>query len=115
MKRIMITGLTLSLISIFLSSCATKNILEKINICDDSAQEQISADQKKIKALKKQIAAAEKNKEDLSNQIENLKKEISEKDTAISIQGKIIGLLDDTDQTLQKSIENQIGKNNGIN
>jgi len=47
----------------------------------------------------------------LSDQIIQLKNEISEKEAMISIQGKVIGLLDDSEQTLQKSIEAQV-KNN---
>ena len=47
----------------------------------------------------------------LSDQIIQLKNEINEKEAIISVQGKVIGLLDDSEQTLQKSIEAQV-KNN---
>lgn len=44
----------------------------------------------------------------LTEEIETLRKEIDEKEAIISLQGKVIGLLDDADQTLQKTIEAQL-------
>ena len=41
-------------------------------------------------------------------QIGSLKGKLDQKDALISIQGKVIGLLDDADQSLQKSIEDQL-------
>ena len=41
-------------------------------------------------------------------QIGTLKTKLDEKDALITIQGKVIGLLDDADHTLQKSIEEQL-------
>ncbi len=62
--------------------------------------------------LNEQIVELQQEIEDtetvLNAQILQLKKEIDEKDNIISIQGKVIGLLDDADKTLQKSIEDQI-------
>ena len=43
----------------------------------------------------------------LTEEIDELRKELEEKEALISIQSKVIGLLDDADQTLQKSIEEQ--------
>ncbi len=47
----------------------------------------------------------------LTEEIQALKKEINEQEMIISIQGKVIGLLDDADNTLQKSIQTQIEEN----
>lgn len=44
----------------------------------------------------------------LTEEIEALRKEIDEQEALISIQGKFIGLLDDADQTLQKTIDEQV-------
>ena len=44
----------------------------------------------------------------LTEEIDELRKELQEKEALISIQSKVIGLLDDTEQTLQKSIEEQL-------
>lgn len=41
-------------------------------------------------------------------QIGTLKNELDKKEALISVQGKVIGLLDDADQTLQKSINDQL-------
>lgn len=62
-----------------------------------------------------QIAALQEEFEEqqltLTEEVQTLKKEISEKEMIISIQGKVIGLLDDADNTLQKSIQTQIEEN----
>ena len=44
----------------------------------------------------------------LTEEIDELRKQLEEKEALISIQSKVIGLLDDADQTLQKSIEEQL-------
>lgn len=44
----------------------------------------------------------------LIEEMGKLRKELEEKEALISIQSKVIGLLDDADQTLQKSIEEQL-------
>ena len=44
----------------------------------------------------------------LTEEIEVLRKEIDEQEELISIQSRVIGLLDDADRTLQKSIEDQL-------
>lgn len=43
-----------------------------------------------------------------NHQIGTLKTELDRKAALITIQGKVIGLLDDADQTLQKSIDDQL-------
>lgn len=43
-----------------------------------------------------------------NHQIWALKNELDGKEALITIQGRVIGLLDDADQTLQKSIEDQL-------
>jgi len=47
----------------------------------------------------------------LTEEIEALKNELSEQEMIISVQGKVIGLLDDADKSLQKSIKAQIEEN----
>lgn len=56
-----------------------------------------------------ELRTAYENKEASYNlQIGTLKSKLDEKDALITIQGKVIGLLDDADHTLQKSIEEQL-------
>ncbi len=66
----------------------------------------------KIKELSQVLQDAEEKKKKLEDQIKTLGKTIQEKETVISIQGKVIKLLDDSEQTLQKSIEAQIAAQN---
>ena len=44
----------------------------------------------------------------LTEEIDALRKEIDEKEAIITLQSKVIGLLDDADQTLQKTIDEQV-------
>ncbi len=44
----------------------------------------------------------------LIEEIETLREEMDEKEAIITLQSKVIGLLDDEDQTLQKTIEAQL-------
>ncbi|SDP30493.1 hypothetical protein [Desulforhopalus singaporensis] len=110
MKRTIATGLTFFILTILVSSCTSTPILKTLNIDNPRQQEQITADSKTIKALRTKLAAAREKEAALSDEIGRLKDEIDEKQTVISIQGKVIGLLDDGEQTLQKSIEAQIKK-----
>ncbi|MEJ2133961.1 MAG: hypothetical protein P8X86_01800 [Desulfofustis sp.] len=59
-------------------------------------------------ALNEQIAELQKELSERELVIEALRRELNEQEELISIQGKVIGLLDDADQTLQKSIEEQV-------
>ena len=78
--------------------------------------EQVATLEKKIgesdAALSSQITKLRKDlyrrETALIEEIGKLRKELEEKEALISIQSKVIGLLDDTDQTLQKSIEEQV-------
>ncbi|MEJ2056614.1 MAG: hypothetical protein P8X39_02090 [Desulfofustis sp.] len=74
---------------------------KKLDQQDAAVAEQISAVRE---ALEEQQLA-------LTEEIETLKKEISEQEMIISIQGKVIGLLDDADKSLQRSIQKQIDEN----
>lgn len=47
----------------------------------------------------------------LTEEIDALKNELSEQEMVISVQGKVIGLLDDADKSLQNSIKAQIEEN----
>jgi len=56
-----------------------------------------------------EIETLSENKEASYNlQIGALKSKLDDQEALITIQGKVIGLLDDADQTLQKSIEDQL-------
>ena len=44
----------------------------------------------------------------LNEEIDLLRKELAEKEALISVQSRVIGLLDDEEQTLQKSIQDQL-------
>ncbi len=59
-------------------------------------------------ALNEQIAELHRQLSERELVIESLRRELNEQEEIISIQGKVIGLLDDADQTLQKSIEEQV-------
>jgi hypothetical protein len=63
-------------------------------------------------AFTSQIAELRKDLEQrhaaLNDEIELLRRELEEKEALISIQSKVIDLLDDEEQTLQKSIEAQL-------
>lgn len=66
-------------------------------------------------AVAEQLAALreefEKQQMTLTREIEALKNKIGEQEKIISIQGKVISLIDDADNTLQKSIQRQIDEN----
>ncbi len=103
----------------------TENKLSKSDL-----EKELAAVKKREVTLKNQVAALEKEigesdaardtqmnelREDLyqretvlNEKIDELRKELEEKEALISIQSKVIGLLDDADQTLQKSIEEQL-------
>ena len=90
------------LIVVFLLGCVSKN---EFNMVD-------AANKEKIKTLGKQIEELKKEKVTLNNQVKTLQKTIQKKEVVISIQGKVIKLIDDPNQTLQKSIEAQIAAQN---
>ncbi len=92
-------------------------------------EKQLAAAKKRETTLKQRVAALEKEmgeadaaldtrmtelrddlnqrEEKLNEELKALRQELEEKEALISIQSKVIGLLDDADQTLQKSIEDQ--------
>lgn len=93
-------------------------------------EKQLAAAKKQEAALKKQVTTLEDKvakkdemlttqitelKEELrikelalTEEIDTLRQEIDEKEAIITLQGKVIDLLDDEDQTLQKTIEAQL-------
>ncbi len=100
------------LLFIFLSGCASRGDFNAVTNDYKRAQEQMSVHEGKIKELSLAFQESEKEKAQLNNQIKLLMKTIQEKETVISIQGKVITLLDDSEKTLQKSIEAQITAQN---
>lgn len=100
------------LLSIFLSACASKVDLEAITNDYNLAKKQMSVNEEKIKNLEQQLQEMKEEKTKLDDQMKTLEKIIREKETVISLQGKVIKLLDDSNQTLQKSIEAQIAAQN---
>lgn len=100
------------LLSIFLSACAPKVDFEAITNDYSLAKKQLSVNEEKSKKLEQQLQEMEEEKAKLNDQMKTLRKTIRKKETVISIQGKVIKLLDDSDQTLQKSIEEQIAAQN---
>ena len=61
-----------------------------------------------VSELRRKLEESEREKELLSNDIKTLERELQKKELAILLQGKVIKLLDDSDHTLQKNIEEQI-------
>lgn len=131
MKRSITVFLSFSIVAVLLNSCSTSD--EFLKALKIPTQENESATKPSKTDLEKQLAAAKKNEAALQDQvaaleneisekdaslstkvaalteeIEALRKEIDEKEALISVQSKVIGLLDDADQTLQKSIEEQL-------
>jgi intracellular sulfur oxidation DsrE/DsrF family protein len=61
-----------------------------------------------VEELRRRLQDSERENEMLSNNINNLNREIEKKELTILLQGKVIKLLDDSSQTLQRNIEEQI-------
>jgi chromosome segregation ATPase len=102
----------------------------EIELSKSTLEKQLVSAQNREATLKEQLAALENEidesdaafnsqiarlKEDLqqretalNEEIALLKKELEEKEALISVQSKVIGLLDDEDQTLQNSIKAQL-------
>jgi hypothetical protein len=111
------------LLLLCLSGCVSKMEFDAVTNEYRLSQKQTTMNEEKIKKLEEQIQEIKIEKvilEDqlktekikLEGQLNTLRKEIREKETVILIQGKVIKLLDDSDQTLQKSIVAQIEAQN---
>ena len=100
------------LLLVFLSGCVSKIEFDTVTNEYRLAQKQMSVNEAKTKKLELQLQEMQAEKAKLDDQMKILRKEIREKETVISVQGKVIKLLDDSDQTLQKSIEAQIAAQN---
>jgi len=101
------------LFALILSSCSSTGNFKSITSAYHSAHKRLFSteqvvEEQTVDELRQQLHELEKEKEMLNNHIKALNREIQKKDVAISLQGKVIRLLDDTDHTLQKSIEAQI-------
>ena len=131
MKHTLTVFLSVSIAAILLTSCSTSDeFLKALKIPTQEnksaatpskaeLEEQLTAAKKNEAALKDQVAALENQISEkdasldtqvaaLTQEIEALRKEIDEQEALIAIQSKVIGLLDDADRTLQKSIEEQL-------
>lgn len=131
MKHTITVFLSVSIAATLLTSCSTSDeFLKALKIptkenksaatpSKAELEMQLAAAKKNEAALKNQVAALQNqiNEKDaslstqvavLTEEIEVLRKEIDEQEELISIQSRVIGLLDDADRTLQKSIEDQL-------
>jgi len=84
-----------------------------------NAEEQIALDKKKIEALRKDVQRLEVEnsqcqivRTDLDAVNKTLQQAVQEKNTIISVQRRVIKLLDDPKQTLQKSIAEELARKN---
>ena len=100
------------LLLVFLSGCVSKIEFDTVTNEYRLARKQMSVNEEKIKKLEQQLQEMKGEKTKLDDQMKTLRKIIREKETVISVQGKVIKLLDDSNQTLQKSIEAQIAAQN---
>lgn len=106
------------LLPVFLSSCASTDSFDSISDAYSYAQKRFFPGEKTaddpavedpaLEELRRRLQDSERENEMLSNNINNLKREIEKKELTILLQGKVIKLLDDSSQTLQKNIEEQI-------
>ena len=138
MKQAFPLFLTIFFVAVLLCSCSTTDeFFKTLNInyspSEDSAkapktskadlEKQLAAAKKREATLKERVAALEQEigaadqdfntqlaeiRQELNEEINSLRQELDEKEELISIQSRVIGLLDDADQTLQKSIEEQL-------
>ena len=106
------------LLPVFLSSCTATGSFDSISDVYSRAQKQLfphqqatdpaEAEDPVVSELRRKLEESEREKELLSNDIKTLERELQKKELAILLQGKVIKLLDDSDHTLQKNIEEQI-------
>jgi predicted nucleic acid-binding Zn-ribbon protein len=82
-----------------------KELSNRIGKLEQEISEKEASLSNQVGQLEQEIAQQET---ELNEQIMRLKEAIDEQESIISIQGKVIGLLDDAEQTLQKSIEAQL-------
>jgi len=102
-----------------LFGCSSKANLRILSRDYRNAQEQIALDKKEIEALRKDVQRLEEEnrqcriiRTELDAANKTLQQAIQEKNTIISVQSRVIKLLDDPKQTLQKSITEELaGKN----
>ena len=100
------------LLLVFLSGCVSKIEFDAVTNEYRLARKEMSGNEEKIKNFEQKLQEMKEEKAKLDNQMKTLRKTIREKEIVISLQGKIIKLLDDSNQTLQKSIEAQIADQN---
>ncbi len=105
--------------SVLLSSCSSgKASLDSISDAYNRAQSRLFSREQKIETpaeedplvteLRQKLQDAEREHEILSNDIKLLERELRKKELAILLHAKVIKLLDDSNHTLQKNIEEQI-------
>ncbi len=106
------------LLPVFLSSCTATGSFDSISDAYNLAQKRLfhheqttdptEPEDPAVSELRRKLEESEREKELLSNDIKTLERELQKKELAILLQGKVIKLLDDSDHTLQKNIEEQI-------
>lgn len=102
-----------------LFGCSSKANLRILSKDYRNAEEQIALDKKKIEALRKDVQRLEVEnsqcqivRTDLDAVNKTLQQAVQEKNTIISVQRRVIKLLDDPKQTLQKSIAEELARKN---
>ena len=107
------------LLSVFLSSCSAGKVsLDTISDAYNRAQSRLFSREQSVKTpaeedpavveLRQKLQDSESERENLSNDIKLLERELRKKELAILLHAKVIKLLDDSNHTLQKNIEEQI-------
>ena len=93
---------------ILLAGCVSKIEFDQINSNYTLVQDKLSVTEEKLRRLELQVKALENERLSDKKQLQELNKTVKEQKIIISLQGKVIKLLDDSKQTLQKSIEAQV-------
>lgn len=93
------------------SDSSTKSYFGHVSKADfDTLANDYRQAQDQIEELRKNLQEMEKEKTKSDETNKTLRQTIQKKDIIISLQGKVIKLLDDPNQTLQKSIEQQLAE-----
>jgi len=105
--------IVLCLFSLFISGCVSGIKYMKLQASLDSAEKQVAYNKNKIKELEDIQSRYEYQKKintQLTERIEKLELEMKKKQSVIKLQKKIIGLLDDTKNTIETSLKDEIAK-----
>jgi len=112
----------LLLLAASLASCAEKGSFGSIGDAYNRAHKRLFSCEERFHIileedpifaeLKEKLEDSEREREELNHDIKRLQKEIKKQELVLSLQGKVIRLLDDSNHTLQKNIEEQIAAQN---